>query len=141
MNENVKAYLDNIRHLVGLESAYNDQLLTIRLIGYTAPISNYDNTGGKSGTRGDSTQERYIIALENLQEKIKDKAIAYADTMSKFYEELDKMPSALNRLVLLMYYGNRKSIKDICKELDKCESSVKKTLFAARQQFATIMQM
>lgn len=141
MNENVKVYLDNIRQLVGLESAYNDQLLMIRLIGYGAPISNYNNTGGKNGTQGDSKQERYIIALENLQEKIKDKAIAYADAMSKFYEELDKMPSALNRLVLLMYYGNRKSIKDICKELDKCESSVKKTLFAARQQFATIMQM
>lgn len=136
--ENVKEYLDNIRHYVGLENAYNEQLLQVRLIGYTAPISNYSNIGGSNGTRGDSIQERYMLALEKLEDEIKDKAVGYTKAITKFYEELERVPNSLYRLVLLHYYGSKKSIKEIAKELDKCESAVKKYLEKARDEFAKV---
>ena len=137
--ENVKEYLDNIRHYVGLENAYNEQLLQVRLIGYTAPISNYSNIGGSNGTRGDSIQERYMLALEKLEDEIKDKAVGYTKAITKFYEELERVPNSLYRLVLLLYYGSKKSIKEIAATIDKSESHTKRLLNSARINFCQIM--
>jgi DNA-directed RNA polymerase specialized sigma subunit len=137
--ENVKEYLDNIRHYVGLENAYNEQLLQVRLIGYTAPISNYSNIGGSNGTRGDSIQERYMLALEKLEDEIKDKAIEYTKAITRFYEEVEEMPNTLYRLVLLLYYGSKKSIKEIAATIDKSESHTKRLLNSARTTFCQIM--
>ena len=137
--ENVKEYLDNIRHYVGLENAYNEQLLQVRLIGYTAPISNYSNIGGSNGTRGDSVQERYTLALEKLEDEIKDKAIEYTKAITRFYEEVEEVPNTLYRLVLLLYYGSKKSIKEIAATIDKSESHTKRLLNSARTNFCQIM--
>ena len=137
--ENVKEYLDNIRHYVGLENAYNEQLLQVRLIGYTAPISNYSNIGGSNGTRGDSIQERYMLALEKLEDEIKDKAIEYTKAITRFYEEVEEVPNTLYRLVLLLYYGSKKSIKEIAATIDKSESHTKRLLNSARTTFCQIM--
>jgi DNA-directed RNA polymerase specialized sigma subunit len=138
VDEAVKRYLDNIRNYNGITNAYNEQLLTIRLIGYTAPISNYNNVGGSSGTQRDSVQERYITALEECEEKIRERASKYANAIERFYEELEQVPNSLHRLVLLLYYASKKSIKEIAKELDKCESAVKKYLEKAREEFAKV---
>ena len=136
MADKVKQYLDNIRHYTGLESAYNEQLLQIRLIGYTAPISSYCNNGGKSGTQPDSIQERYILALEECEEEIKKKASEYARAITKFYNEVERLPSVQYKLILLYYYGSKKTVKDLAITLDKCESSIKKMLAKARKEFA-----
>ena len=138
VDEAVKRYLDNIRNYNGITNAYNEQLLTIRLIGYTAPISNYNNIGGSSGTQKDSVQERYIVALEECEEKIRQRALKYANAVEQFCEELELVPNSLHRLVLLLYYASKKSIKKIAKELDKCESAVKKYLEKAREEFAKV---
>lgn len=134
---NVKEYLDNIRHYTGLENAYNEQLLQIRLIGYTAPISSYCNTGGKSGTQPDSIQERYIVALEECEEKIRSMATEYARAIGQFYEEVELIPDSLSRLLLISHYASKKSIKDISKELHISESHIKRLLAKAREDFAT----
>ena len=136
MVDKVKQYLDNIRHYTGLESAYNEQLLQIRLIGYTAPISNYSNTGGKSGTQGDSIQERYMLALEKCEEEIKEIAIEHTKAISKFYKELQLVQNVQFRLILLYYYGSKKTIKEISAALDKSESHVKRLLAISREAFA-----
>ncbi len=134
--ENVKEYLDNIRHYVGLENAYNEQLLQVRLIGYTAPISNYSNIGGSNGTRGDSIQERYMLALEKLEDEIKDKAVGYTKAITKFYEELERVPNSLYRLVLLLYYGSKKSLQDVATEIDKSLDRTKHIKQEAIMEFA-----
>lgn len=138
MNTSVKEYLNNIRNYNGITNAYNEQLLTIRLIAYTAPIANYNHIGGKSGTQKDSVQERYIVALEECEEKIKKNATSYAEAIAKFYDEVELMPNSSYRLVLLLYYGSKKSIKEIAKELDKSESHTKRVLAEAREQFSLI---
>jgi DNA-binding CsgD family transcriptional regulator len=139
--ENVKEYLNNIKDYVGLKNAYNEQLLQIRLIGYTAPISNYSNIGGSNGTRGDSIQERYMLALEKLETEMKEKIVEYTDAISNFHIEVNKIRNARYRLVLIAHYSNNKSIKDIARELDTSESSIKKTLHLAREKFAEIYQV
>lgn len=138
MNISVKEYLNNIRNYNGITNAYNEQLLTIRLIGYTAPISNYNNIGGSSGTQKDSVQEKYIVSLEECEEKIKKNTTLYAEAVVKFYDEIELMPNSLYRLVLMLYYGSKKSIKEIAKEIDKSESHTKRILGEAREQFAQI---
>lgn len=136
MVDKVKEYLDNIRHYTGLESAYNEQLLQIRLIGYTAPISPYNNTGGKSGTQSDSVQERYILALEKCEEEIKAKAIEYAQAISKFYKEVELVQNTQFKLILLYYYGSKKTLKEIAEILDKSLDRTKHLLATSREAFA-----
>ncbi len=138
MNVSVKEYLDNIRNYKGITNAYNEQLLVIKLIGYTAPTPSYNNVGGRSGTQKDSVQERYIVSLEECKEKIQKNAIAYAEAAVKFYDELELMPNSLYRLVLLLYYGSKKSVKEVAKEIDKSESHTKRILAEAREQFSQI---
>lgn len=135
MVDKVKEYLDNIRHYTGLESAYNEQLLQIRLIGYTAPISSYCNNGGKSGTQPDSTQERYILALEKCEEEIKEKASEYAQAISTFYKQVEKIPNTQHKLILLYYYGSKKTVKDIADILDKSLDRTKHLMSKARESF------
>lgn len=134
----IKKYLNNIRNYNGITNAYNEQLLTIRLIGYTAPISNYNNIGGSTGTQKDSVQERYITALEECEEKIKKNTTSYAEAVTNFYDEVELIPNSLYRLVLMLYYGSKKSIKEIAKEIDKSESHTKRILAEAREQFSQI---
>lgn len=136
VDEAVKRYLDNIRNYNGITNAYNEQLLTIRLIGYTAPISNYNNIGGSSGTQRDSVQERYITALEECEEKIRERASKYANAVEQFYEELEQVPNSLHRLVLLLYYGSKKSLKDVAREIDKSYDLTRHLLADARHSFA-----
>lgn len=136
MLDKVKQYLDSIRNYTGLESAYNEQLLQIRLIGYTAPISNYSNTGGKSGTRGDSVQERYILALEKCEEEIKAKAAEYAQAISQFYREVELVQNTQFRLILLYYYGSKKTMKQLADLLDKSVDRTKHLLAISREAFA-----
>ena len=135
MQEKTKQYLDSIRNYKGITNAYNEQLLNIRLIGYTAPIQNYNNLGVKSGSFSDAVQDRYILALEECEEKIKDRATEYAKALTKFCEEVETLPNSLYRLVLLLYYGSKKSLKDVAEEIDKSIDRTKHIKQKAIEQF------
>lgn len=69
---------------------------------------------------------------------MRNKAIAYAKAVADFCDDVDLMPNSLYRLVLLLYYGSKRSVKEVAKEIDKSESHTKKVLSAAREQFSII---
>lgn len=135
MQEKTKKYLDSIRNYKGITKAYNEKLSNIRLTAYTAPSPNYNNLGVKSGSFSDAVQDRYILELEECEEKIKDKAIEYAKALTKFCEEVETLPNSLYRLVLLLYYSNKKSLKDVAGEIGKSLDRTKHIKRKAIEQF------